>query len=141
MNRILIIAIFALLSACSRGDSSISKAIAGQFDRESVSVIDLSMVGPEGWDRVCILTPYTSNAVAEKVLGFKWDSDAKTSIAGSDGINVLVFLKDHEVLAFTEHPRNKGDFSGMNPHCLSRARAKFVRVAGEDGWTFLRERA
>jgi hypothetical protein len=141
MKWILISVAAALLSACSKGDSSISAAIADQFDRETVNVIDLSVVGPSGWDRVCILTPYTSNVETEKVLGFKWDSDTKTSIGGSDGINVVVFLRAQEVLAFTEHPRNKGDFSGVDSRCVSRERAKFVRGAGEDGWTYLRARA
>jgi hypothetical protein len=141
MKWILISVAAALLSACSKGDSSISAAIADQFGRKTVNVIDLSVVGPSGWDRACILTPYTSNVETEKVLGFKWDSDTKTSIGGSDGINVVVFLRGQEVLAFTEHPRYKGDFSGVDSRCVSRERAKFVRIAGEDGWTYLRVRA
>jgi hypothetical protein len=138
MRWILISAAAGLLSACSKGDSTISAAIADQFDRKSETVVDLSIVGPSGWDRVCILTPYTSNAETEKVLGFKWDSDTKTSIGGSDGINVVVFLRGREVLTFTEHPRNKGDFSGVVSRCVSRERAKFIRVAEKDGWTYLR---
>lgn len=141
MKWILIVITAALLSACSKGDSSISAAITDQFCRETRNVIDLSVVGPSGWDHVCILTPNTSNVETEKVLGFKWDSDAKTSIGGSDGINVIVFLRGQDVLAFTEHPRNKGDFSGVNPRCVTRAQAKFGRVAGEGGWIYLRARA
>jgi hypothetical protein len=140
MRRILLSVAATLLSACSEGDSSISAAIVDQFDRVMVPVVDLSVVGPPGWDHVCVLTPYTSNAETEKVLGFKWDSDKKTTIGGSDGINVVVFLKGQEVLAFTEHPRNKGDFSGVDSHCVSRERAKFVRVTSKDGWTYLRVR-
>lgn len=130
-----------LLSACSKGSPSISAAIVDQFDRNTKNVIDLSAVGPSGWERVCILTPYTINAETEKVLGFKWDSDTKTSIGSSDGINVIVFLRGRQVLAFAEHPRNKGDFSGAGARCASREQAEFVRVAGKDGWTYLTERA
>lgn len=141
MNWILIAVVAALLSACSNGDSSISRAITEQYDHRAVSEIDLSIVGPSEWDRVCILTPYNSNVETEKVLGFKWDSETKTSIGGSDRINVLVFLKGQEVMAFSEHPRSKGDFSGTNSRCVSRERAKFVRFTREDGWIYLRERA
>lgn len=140
MKWILISVAAALLSSCSKGDPSISAAIADQFDREAINVIDLSVVGPPGWDRVCMLTPYTNNVVTEKVLGFKWDSDKKTSIGSSDRINVVVFLNGQNVLAFTEHPRNKGDFSGIDSRCVSREQAKFVRAVRDDGWTFLRER-
>jgi len=89
---------------------------------------------------MCILTPYTDNAQAEKVLGFKWGAEDKTSIAGSDGINVLVFIKDNEVIGYTEHPRNKGDFVNVTPKCITQDHAKFEYVSDDNGWTYLRLR-
>ena len=81
-----------------------------QFEANKIDPIDLSIIGPASWERVCVLSPYTTNQTAEQVLGFKWDAESKTSIARRDGINVLVFVQTQQVVAYTEHPRNKGDF-------------------------------
>ena len=97
----------------------------------------MALVGPSAWERVCVLGPYTNNERTEKILGFKWDSEAKTSIGGNDGINVLAFVQGSQVIAYTEHPRSKGDFSKIEPKCLTRDQAIVVRQSGDDGWVFL----
>ena len=117
----------SLLSACSGVNEEISAQIQAQYDASSTAPINLALVGPSTWERVCVLGPYTMNEHAEKVLGFKWDATGKTSIGGNDGINVLVFVKDSEVIAYTEYRRDKGDFSQLTPHCLPRDQAIVVR--------------
>lgn len=84
-----------------------------------------------------MLSPYTTNQSAEQVLGFKWDAESRTSIAGSDGINVLVFVQKQQVVAYAEHPRNKGDFSNLQPRCLPRSQSTLKRESGAEGWVFL----
>ena len=126
-----------LLFGCSGGGSPISEQIAVQFEASKTAPIDLSVVGPASWERVCVLSPYTTNQTAEQVLGFKWDAESKTSIAGSDGINVLVFVQNQQVVAYTEHPRNKGDFSKLQPRCLPRSQATVQRKPNASGWAYL----
>lgn len=128
---------FLLLLGCSIASTSISEQIAKQFKASQTASIDLSTVGPASWERVCILSPYSTNQSAEQVLGFKWDAESKTSIAGSDGINVLVFVQEHSVVAYTEHPRNLGDFSRLQPRCLVRSQAIVSRQSDVSGWVFL----
>jgi hypothetical protein len=139
MNKCAIISAILLLfvSACSDNGNEISAQIESQFKASSTAPVNLTLVGPTSWEQVCVLRPYTNNEGAEKVLGFKWDAENKTSIYGSDGVNVLVFVRNHEVIAFTEHPRNMGDFSKLEPRCLTRANAKVVRESGSDGWVYL----
>lgn len=127
---------FLGVSACS-DLSEISLQIEAQFKANDISPINLALTGPVSWERVCVLGPYSNNSYAERVLGFKWDAEGKTSIYGSDVVNVLVYIKENQVVAYTEHPRNKGDFSQMNPPCLSRESAVLVRKRGSDGWVFL----
>jgi hypothetical protein len=110
MRRFALVAAVFLIAACSSESSRISSEIASQFDASSNGAIDIRRVGPSDWERICVLTPYNTNEIAHRVLGFEWDAERYTSIAGSDGVNVLVFIKDDEVLAYSEHPRNKGDF-------------------------------
>jgi hypothetical protein len=131
----------SLLSACSGINEEISAQLQAQFDASSTAPINLDLVGPSSWERVCVLKPYISNEQAEKVLGFKWNATGKTSIGGNDGINVLVFVKGSEVIAYTEYRRNKGDFLHLYPLCLQRDRAIVVRQIDPDprnkGWVNL----
>lgn len=124
--------------ACSNQTQGISHDIESQLNQSQTEPIDIRAVGPADWESVCILEPYTNNQMAEEILGFQWDAESETEIDGSDGINVLVFVRGQEVVAFTEHPRNKGDFVGIEPKCFSRQQAIFTRQVGTDGWVFLR---
>ena len=125
------------LVGCSGDNASISAQISAQFEASRTAPIDLSVVGPASWDRVCVLPPYATNQTAEKVLGFRWDAESKTSIAGSDGITVLVFVESQQVVAYAEHPRHLGDFSKLKPPCLPRSRATAKRELGSGGWVYL----
>lgn len=126
-----------LLSGCNSGDASISAQVEALLKARPATHIDLAQIGPASWERICVLKPYTTNAHAEQVLGFAWDAERNTSIAGNEGINVLVFTRGREVAAYTEHPRSKGDFSRMQPSCLPRTRAIVIREQMSNGWVFL----
>lgn len=122
MQRILTILVLScsFLIGCNVAGQRISKTISESFQASEVTPIDIAVAAPGDWDRFCVLTPYMTNERAESVLGFKWDAESNTSIAGSDGINVLVFIQANRVTAFAEHPRSNGDFSEMKPGCLKR---------------------
>lgn len=135
-TRVVVLAYSLLCGACSSG-GNISGQIELQFKASEAAPINLALVGPASWERVCVLTPYTDNNRTEQVLGFEWNSEAKTSIAGSDGINVLVFVQGKEVVAYAEHSRSKGDFSQLQPQCLPRRLATVKRRVGSGGRVLL----
>lgn len=124
----------ALFTRCSES-GGISSQITDQFNRGDT--IDLALVGPDDWDRVCILGPYSGNETAQQVLGFAWDAEAHTTIAWNDGINVLVFSAKKTVVAYSEHPRNAGDFVSIASTCSSRRDARLTRKQGSSvlAWT------
>ena len=99
-----------------------------------VSTIDLATLGPANWDRVCFIGPYQNNESTRRILGFSWDSDHYPSIGGNDGVYVLVFVQASKVVAFTEHPRNMGDFLNIGTSCLPRDSAKVRRKTEANGW-------
>ncbi len=132
-HRVFIFFAVLILVACSRMDRGISAKITELFDASNSAPIDLAQVGPPSWERVCVLGPYVTNEAAEHILGFKWDVQRQSSIVVDDRINLVVFLKNEEVLAFTEHRRDKGDFLDLKPRCLARTQAVLVRRAGADG--------
>ena len=132
-TRTVLIVVFLFLSACA-DRNEINTQIETQLHARPKGPLDLAHIGPSSWERICVLGPYTTNEQAEKVLGFKWDATGKTSIGGNDGINVLVFAKGQQVIAHTEYPRNKVDFSKMAPRCLNRNQATLIQSRDGD-WT------
>lgn len=136
-NFIVLFCLFAVAS-CGSGRSEISKELESQIKSNKWESIDLSRVGGPDWDRVCIFGPYSDNTRAERVLGFKWDLEKKTSIFSSDGVNVLAFVKDNDIIAYIEHPRNLGDFAELSGRCFSRSNAVLVRKKQrKDNWVSL----
>ena len=135
MNPLLLgLAIFAAtaISACAGGDRAISTALGRQVKANPPGPIDLSTLGPPTWTRVCVFGPYTTRELAETQLGFKWDIDRHSGIGGDDSITLLVFIRESEVVAYTEHPRSEGDFLKLSPRCLSRPNAKLIRNTKEE---------
>lgn len=126
-----------LLIGCAAGDPDISAQITAQFDATPSAPIDLRHIAGPDWERMCVLSPYTNNQRTAETLGFAWDAERISSIGTDDGIATLVFIHDNEVIAFTEHPRNKGDFVGIQPSCLERTRARFDRQS-RNTWILLK---
>lgn len=127
----------ATLSGCSSGVGermSVRRQIKA-LTTSNAKTIDLSQVGSTSWSRLCILTPYSTNRVAEDALGFEWDAE-KTNIELSEDVVLLVFASGDNVDTYVAYPREDGDFSpvGFESSCLSRNRTKFAREQDDDGW-------
>ena len=120
-----------------RPGNDISHQLAAQVRSAGAAPIDLARLGPPGWDRVCVLSPYADNEEARRVLGFRWDVEGNSSLVMNDGIAVLVFVAGDRVLAHAEHPRSQGDLVGLEPRCLPRENARLVRTQAPGGWVTL----
>jgi hypothetical protein len=88
-----------------------SQALWRQAERGPGAVVDLDEIGPSGWDRVFVFPPYTSHGMIRQSLGCRWPDVESTSIDMSDGVNLLVFVRDGEVVGWFEHLRCRGDFA------------------------------
>jgi len=119
-------------AGCSQSDSFIGAQIDYQLRQGETPALDLALVGPARWSRVCVLGPGTDEARAAALLGFAWPVTALTSIGRRDDAVVLVFTDGARALAFVERSRADGDFAGVQPPCLSRAEAQLAtrREAG-----------
>lgn len=130
MRRTVFAVMLVVLSACRSADSS---SIADQFSTSES--VDLATAVPGNWDRVCVLGPYSNNAMAAQVLGFTWPVETLTEIEHNDGISLLVFVQGESVAKHVEHSRRSGDFSNLTGRCFSQANAKFVQVPDPvKGW-------
>ena len=82
---------------------------------------------------MCVLGPYSDNEETKQFLGFKWDAERHSAIYTSDHINLLIFVDEQKVIAFTEHRRDKGDFLDLHPRCINRDKAALIRRVQSDG--------
>ena len=68
------------------------KVISGDTDIE-----DLSKITPFKWDTLYSFAPYTSIDEIYKIVGYKW---ANISDTVSEGMNQIVFTKNHKVVCY-----------------------------------------
>ena len=128
----MLVLILVAITGCR---DSASSSIAEQFSASGRKGVDLAAAVPGNWDRVCVVGPYSSDAVAAQTLGFEWPAETLTDIERDDGISLLVFVRDKSAIDYVEHSRGSGDFSNLTGRCFSHTKAKFVQVAKPvKGW-------
>lgn len=114
---------------CDGATSKISEELTRQFQASGRSFVNLAEVVPSVWDRVCILGPYSDDKAFKLTLGFDWPERSKASIGTNDGIALLLFLKDRQVLEWVEHSRQNGDFTNLSRQCFSKEEAHFEHLS------------
>jgi hypothetical protein len=105
------------------------------------AVIDFAEVAPFPWDRLYIFGPYTSPEHVHKCLGFGWPEYRWASIRDSDGVNLVVFVRDRKVVHWFEFPRKNGELGYLDdPKGYTREEARFrVQREGTDRLILKRE--
>src|SRR3954447_14736058 len=88
--------------------------------------LDLREVAPFEWDRVLLVADGTSREQISRRLGREW-----TGIDTVDGGDLLIFLKDGEVVRFADY-RGSNTFSGFE--------RPFDEIAREDATFSVRDR-
>ncbi len=88
--------------------------------------VDLAQQVSGEWDRVCILTPYTTDEQAVKLTGLDKRDIGDTGIVSSDGFNVLVFLNGTSLHGLYQVNREKVEFNLTAPWCFSKAQSYLV---------------
>lgn len=115
---------------------SVSAAIAARA--AAGGELDLAEVADFEWDKVYLFGPYTPRQYVGEALGFEWPSLGGSDIESSDGVTLVVFVKDGRVVKSFDHPRHRGDFLPVTPGIgaansgFTKAQAKFV-VRHQDG--------
>jgi hypothetical protein len=101
-----------------------TKAVTTSQDPENDThgVVRLADIAPFAWDHVLLVAPKTPRAAISRRLGHEW-----TGIDTVDGGDLLIFLRDGEVVRFADY-RGYGRFAGLpRPFAeLPRSRAVFV---------------
>lgn len=103
-----------------------SEKIAEQVARGDGTTIDLAETAPFEWTRFCAFPPYTTEAVAERTLGFPW-TYRWSAVKDLDDRTFLVFVNDETVVAAFDYFSIQGDFNALSePFCVDRAEARLV---------------
>ena len=107
----LCLALLALAVFATRDEDNLQadNLLAERFTLEVArgGEIDLREIAPFEWDRVLLVAPGTPRAAISRRLGREW-----TGIDTVDGGDLLIFLKDGEVVRFADY-RGLGRFEGF----------------------------
>jgi hypothetical protein len=100
--------------------------LADEVQRGPGATVDFTRVAPFAWDRLYVFGPYTPPEQIHASLGFHWGGVEGTSIQESDGVNLVVFVKDGQVVHWFEHPRHRGELEAVaDPRGYAREEAQF----------------
>lgn len=113
-------------ASCSPSDRFLDAQIEHQLGQGEPPTLDLALVGPAQWTRVCVLGPYATDAQARALLGVPWEVERNTSLRTRDDRVALVFSDGRRVLAFVERERAAGDFTTVEPACRGRDAARLM---------------
>jgi hypothetical protein len=122
---ILIFLIFSTLTTCDFPDKKVKLksdiSLESKFEQLTNEVraknttinFRLDSLTNFPWDTVIILTPYSQIEQFENKLNIDLTEIKKTQIVSDDVSNVLVFIKNGQLINYVDLPRNKGDFVNM----------------------------
>jgi hypothetical protein len=138
MRRIFLVAVLLGVLALAGGWfyvrwHAVSAALSRQMRQGDGAIVDFTQITPFAWDRFYVFGPYTSPERINEQLGFNWDGAKKTSIELNNGVNLVVFVKDAQVVYWFEHPRNEDLEPLIDPQGHAYRDARFTVYKASDG--------
>lgn len=87
------------------------EVLMNRFTEDSLSSsISLDNLTSYKWDKVFIIFPYTPIEKLEKITEINFASIKGTQIVSDEVTNLLVFVKNNEVVKYCDLPRSIGNF-------------------------------
>lgn len=94
---------------------ALSEAIS-RYKQGEINAVDLSKVTTFSWDRVYVFGPHTESSKIAAIAGKSWQDSCFTTIEFSDGMALLLFIHDKQVVDCIEFPQNEGAFVSLASH-------------------------
>jgi len=128
--------LFSVLALITFYSNFQNKKITDRVDVDFIAeVVDLSQIDTFDWDRIAILSPYSSFFKVEKENNLYFSSlDGKRidNIKKKDFIDewmyVFIFIKDRKGVKFLDISRRESDFDIQDSLILDRNDAVFIRI-------------
>jgi hypothetical protein len=115
MKKVALLLLFVMnLISCQyllqlNSDMELTKIIENKIKDNSME-IDLTKIDNIDYDKLLILEPYSNIQKTEIELNIDLSNISENYICDSDGINLLVFLKNGKPIEISELNRTNGDF-------------------------------
>lgn len=106
---ILLITLLIITSCQLKSDKSLTKIIETKI-KDNPTKIDLTLIDKLDYDKLLILEPYTNIEKTQSELNVDLSNINGNQIHLSDGINLIVFLKNNKSIKISELNRKNGDF-------------------------------
>ena len=106
---ILLITLLIMTSCQLKSDKSLTKIIETKI-KDNPTKIDLTLIDKLDYDKLLILEPYTNIEKTQSELNVDLSNINGNQIHLSDGINLIVFLKNNKSIKISELNRKNGDF-------------------------------
>jgi hypothetical protein len=122
---LVLLAVALLVAGCGPFSSDIddpSDDIAAAVESASASGARFRLADATDfeWDRFYVFAPYFTQEAVDKQLGFHWGDAEDSLYTGTEGGNLLVFVRDGKVVKAFDQDSGHGDFSCVEtPHGLS----------------------
>jgi hypothetical protein len=136
MRAILAVVVLAVLGAPGCGGDPISRSIGASVNAGPGTRVDLAEHAAFAWDKACVFGPYTPDRDVDAVTGIQGAAERAYDIRSNDGIDVLMFIHEHQIAASVAHRRSQGDFGpDVVGKCYSKDQAIFsVRKPPSGSW-------
>lgn len=106
---ILLTTLLFMTSCQLKSDKSLTKIIETKI-KDNPTKIDLTLIDKLDYDKLLILEPYSNIEKTQTELNIDLSNINGNQIHLSDGINLLVFLKNNKSIKISELNRKNGDF-------------------------------
>jgi hypothetical protein len=106
---ILLTTLLFMTSCQLKSDKLLTKIIETKI-KDNPTKIDLTLVDKLDYDKLLILEPYSNIEKTQTELNVDLSNINGNQIHLSDGINLLVFLKNNKSIKISELNRKNGDF-------------------------------
>jgi len=103
-----------IVTACSSPRVALRERLISALEQKRGNdhqvIVPLKQVTGFAWDKFYAFGPYTAAAQINRQLGFDWPGAANTGIEHQDQFDLLIFVKDDNVVEYVTYPREHGDF-------------------------------
>jgi hypothetical protein len=106
---ILLTTLLFMTSCQLKSDKFLTKIIETKI-KDNPTKIDLTLIDKLDYDKLLILEPYSNIEKTQTELNVDLSNINGNQIHLSDGINLLVFLKNNKSIKISELNRKNGDF-------------------------------
>lgn len=121
--RYILFLVLVILVGCSSGGQNkkqqadlqqkLSAAVEKKRQSDERVVIQMKSLTDFEWDKFYVFDPYSNAEEVRETLGFDTTIMAYSRIKDTDSHNLLVFVRDKQVVVFIDYPRGAGDFDKL----------------------------